>query len=97
MVVELREQAAPWVAVDGTGKEEGRNKAEQDEATHGSCHDFPQEGFFMVGYHRTWIRIPVFGTKSMMLQQHAFFRTSFVSRGNILRFIGHVVFSTKLY
>ena len=38
MVVELREQAAPWVAVDGTGKEEGRNKAEQDEATHGSCH-----------------------------------------------------------
>jgi len=38
MVVELREQAAPWVAVDGTGKEEGRNKAEQDEPTHGSCH-----------------------------------------------------------
>ena len=22
--------------------------------------DFPQEGFFMVGYHRTWIRIAVF-------------------------------------
>ncbi|KAG2596607.1 hypothetical protein PVAP13_5KG172007 [Panicum virgatum] len=46
----------------------------------------------MGGDHRTWIRNPVFGDKSsMMLQQHAFFGTSFVSRGNISRFIGHVV------
>jgi len=60
--------------------------------------DCPQEGHFMGGDHRTWIRNPVFGDKSsMMLQQHAFFGTSFVSRGNISRFIGHVVFSTKLY
>lgn len=37
MVIELWEQATPWVAKDGTGKER-RNKAEQDETTHGSCH-----------------------------------------------------------
>nr|TKW12695.1 hypothetical protein SEVIR_5G052300v2 [Setaria viridis] len=53
-------------------------------------HGYPQEG--LVGDHQTWIRIPVFGDKSipvfgdksMMLQQHAFFRTSFVARGDWL-------------
>jgi hypothetical protein len=38
MVVEMMEQVAVQVAVDRTGKEGRRNKAEQDEANHGSRH-----------------------------------------------------------
>lgn len=41
VVVELREQAAaavPRVAVGGAGEEQRRNKAEHQEATHGSRH-----------------------------------------------------------
>ncbi|CAO2180364.1 unnamed protein product, partial [Urochloa humidicola] len=84
--------------MDDTGKDEGRNKAEQDEVTHGSCHGFPG----MVGWRSSNIdtypclwgqKYPLlWGQKSNATAAYLFL-TSCIARSNILRSVGHVVVS----
>ncbi|KAM0856581.1 hypothetical protein ACQ4PT_049032 [Festuca glaucescens] len=59
VVVELWEQAVPWIGTNGVCKEEWTDKAEYQQATHGTRHGFVSHAF---------------GDKSRPLQQRGAFR-----------------------